>query len=367
MNQFKKIHALAVIPFLLLAACGEKKTEEVAASAVSEVASEVAASAVLSQEEQALLDQARTYFQPMPDAKAHQAERGFTDEQVKLGQQLWYDARLSLANDISCNSCHSLDKYGVDGKPTSPGHGGALGARNSPTAVNAALLGMQFWDGRAKDVEEQAKGPIINPVEMAMPDHPAVEKKVQAIPGYAEQFAKLYADKGGKASIDNIVHAIGAFERTFLVPSRWDNFLKGDVAALNEQERRGMQTFVKNGCITCHSGMNLGGDTFQKFGLVKPYWDYIKDDKRDTGRFEVTKDEKDKYFFRTAPLRNVAQTAPYFHNGSVADLGEAVRIMGETQLGVSLSKNDIEDIVAFLGTLTSEVPESAKVVPAMPK
>ncbi|MDO4998213.1 MAG: cytochrome c peroxidase [Neisseria sp.] len=356
--------------FAALSACNDYFPAEKAASnpqtATASAASQAAPAAV-STEDQDLLKQAQGLFKPLPDVKAHQKEMGFTDEQVQLGKQLYYEPRLSLANDISCNTCHGLTTKGVDGKPTSPGHKGALGARNSPTSLNSGVLGMQFWDGRAANVEEQAKGPMINPVEMAMPDHPAVEKKIQAIPGYAEQFAKFYADKGGKASIDNIVHAIGAFERTLLTPSRWDDFLKGDVNALNAQEKRGVRAFVGNGCIACHSGMNLGGDTFQKFGLIKPYWDFIDDKKRDTGRHEVTKKEEDKYFFRTSPLRNVADTAPYFHNGSVADLGKAVAIMGETQLGKTLSQQDIDDIVAFLKATSGEVPANAMKVPELPK
>ncbi|MDO5058627.1 MAG: cytochrome-c peroxidase [Neisseria sp.] len=354
----KTLPALALLPMLILAACsGEQNAQNTAAS-------EPAASA--SAGDNSLLQEAQALFKPLPDAKAHQAERGFTDEQVKLGQQLWYDARLSKANDISCNSCHVLDTHGVDNKPTSPGHEGALGARNSPTALNAAFLGSQFWDGRAPDLEEQAKGPMINPVEMAMPDHDAVVKKVAAIPGYAAQFAKLYADKG-EVTINNIVHAIGAFERTLLTPSRWDDYLKGNKEALNEQERRGVRAFIDNGCIACHSGVNLGGDTFQKFGLVKPYWEFIDAPKRDEGKFEVTGKEEDKYVFRVSPLRNIEKTAPYFHNGSVSDLKQAISIMAETQLGKTLPQQDIDDIAAFLNATTGEVPAEAKVVPELPQ
>lgn len=256
----------------------------------------------------------------------------------------------------------------MDNKPTSEGHNKQFGARNSPTALNAFLLDSQFWDGRAKTVEDQAKGPLVNPVEMAMPDLAAVEKRVGEIAGYTEQFKTAYADKGGVANIDNIAHAIGAFERTLLTPSKWDNYLKGDVNALNEQEKRGVRKFMDNGCIACHTGVNLTNGTFQKFGLVKgPYWEYIKDPKQDTGLFEVTQKEADKYFFRVPQLRNIAKTAPYFHNGSVATLEEAVSIMGETQLGKTLPKEDVADIVAFLNTLTGEVPAEAQVVPELPK
>lgn len=355
--------SLAVL--LALTAC---KPNSPAQSSASDVTS-ASAVANVSAEDAELLKQAQAVFKPLPTLEETKASYHYTDEQVKLGQQLWYEPRLSLANDISCNSCHGLSTYGVDNKPTSPGHKGALGARNSPTAVNAFLLGSQFWDGRAKTVEDQAKGPLVNPVEMAMPDLTAVEKKVSEIPGYVEQFKVVYADKGGQPTIDNIAHAIGAFERTLLTPSKWDNYLRGDVSALNEQEKRGLKAFMGNGCTACHTGTNLTNDTFQKFGLVKgPYWDYIDSkEKHDEGLFEVTQKEADKYFFRVPQLRNIAKTAPYFHNGSVNDLGKAVSVMGETQLGKTLAQNDVDDIVAFLNTLTGEVPAEALKQPELPK
>ncbi|WP_376986107.1 cytochrome-c peroxidase [Conchiformibius kuhniae] len=322
-----------------------------------------------SKEDIELLQQAQAIFRPLPDfeeaKKAH--PHAFNNAQIKLGQQLWYDTRLSLGNDISCNTCHALTTHGVDNKPTSPGHNGAEGVRNSPTVLNAFLLETQFWDGRAPNVEEQAKMPIVNPIEMAMPDHAAVEQKIAAIPGYAEQFKNLYADKGGQVSIDNIAHAIGAFERTLLTPSRWDDYLKGNMSALNEQEKRGVKAFINNGCVACHSGVNLGGDAFHKFGLVKgPYWKLINSKNRDEGVFEVTKKEEDRFVFRVPGLRNVAKTAPYFHNGSVDNLPQAVAVMGEAQLGKTLSKEDIDDIVAFLNTTTGEVPKAALTIPALP-
>lgn len=349
---------------LALTACQPSSEKESVASTAnsSEIASAVS-------EDASLLTQAQSYFQALPSLEETRKSYHYTDEQVKLGQQLWYEPRLSLSDEISCNTCHGLSSYGVDNKPTSPGHKGAPGARNSPTSLNAFLLDSQFWDGRAATVEDQAKGPLVNPAEMAMPDLAAVEKKVGSISGYAEQFQKLYADKGGIASIDNIVHAIGAFERTLLTPSRWDDYLKGDTAALNTQEKRGLKAFMDKGCIACHSGVNLTNNSFQKFGLVKgPYWDYIPSQApHDEGLFEVTKKESDKYIFRVPPLRNIEKTAPYFHNGSVADLGEAVRIMAETQLGQTLSTQEIEDIVAFLNSTTGEIPAEALVVPELPQ
>ena len=319
-------------------------------------------------EEASLLQDAQGIFQPLPSREEANKEHAFNDEQVKLGQQLWYDTRLSMGNDISCNTCHVLTTHGVDNKPTSPGHKGAQGVRNSPTVLNAFLLKTQFWDGRAPNVEEQAKMPIINPIEMAMPNHQEVERKIAAIPGYAEQFKTVYADRGGKVTIDNIAHAIAAFERTLLTPSRWDSYLQGDTSALNEQEKRGIRAFINNGCVACHSGVTLGGDLFQKFGLVKgPYWELIHSKNRDEGVFEISKKEEDRFVFRVPGLRNVAKTAPYFHNGSINELDKAVAIMGEAQLGKTLSKQDIDDIVAFLGSTTGDVPKEALVVPPLPE
>lgn len=332
------------------------------ASEAQQMANAVNASA----EEQELLKQAQAIFQPLPDDAEMQKVQPFTAEQVKLGHQLWYEPRLSRGNTVSCNSCHNLATGGVDNLPTSPGHKGAFGGRNSPTVLNAALLGSQFWDGRAATVEEQAGGPLLNPIEMAMPDEASVERKIADIPEYQAAFKTAFPDDG-KITFKNITTAIAAFERTLLTPTKWDNYLKGDVNALNEQERSGLRSFINNGCIACHKGVNLGGDTFQKFGLVKgPYWKFIDSKTHDNGRFDVTKDEKDKFFFRVPGLRNVARTYPYFHNGSVWDLKEAIDIMGQAQLGKEIPKEEIDNIAAFLNSLSGSVSDQARTVPELP-
>lgn len=347
------------------------KAQNASASASVAVASASQAqtaksSAPVSAEDAELLKQAQALFQPLPSADEMQKVQPFTDAQVKLGHQLWYEPRLSFGNTVSCNSCHNLASGGVDNLPTSQGHQGAFGGRNSPTVLNAALLGSQFWDGRAADVEEQAGGPLLNPIEMAMPDEASVEKKINQIPEYQAAFKEAFPENGA-ISFKNITTAIAAFERTLLTPTRWDAYLKGDVHALNEQERTGLRTFMNNGCIACHKGVNLGGDSFQKFGLVKgPYWKFIDSKDHDAGRYEVTKNEADKFFFRVPGLRNVSKTYPYFHNGSVWDLGEAVNIMAQAQLGKELSEKEIQDIVVFLNTLTGGVSESARTLPELP-
>ncbi|MDO4906921.1 cytochrome-c peroxidase [Neisseria sp.] len=382
MKHILEKSGLALAVLLALAACkGEGQSGQVAESAsvpaVSESASaedSTASSAAAvpdnsnaSPEDKELLKQAQSLFQPLPDEAEMQKAHPFTEAQVKLGRQLWYEPRLSRGNTVSCNSCHNLATAGVDNLPTSPGHKGAFGGRNSPTALNAALLGSQFWDGRAATVEEQAGGPLLNPVEMANPDKASVEKKIAAIPEYQAMFKEVYADKGGTVTFDNITEAIAAFERTLLTPTRWDDYLKGNIGALNETERKGVRAFIDNGCIACHKGVALGGDSFQKFGLVKgPYWQFTGSKNKDEGRFEVTKAENDKFVFRVPGLRNVARTYPYFHDGSVWELDKAVGIMGEAQLGKQLPKEDVDAIVAFLNTLSGTVPESARTVPELP-
>ena len=375
-----KLHqiALALAVSAALTACGEKTAQTTetpqaasAASAADTAASTAAVSAPqnsadISAEDKALLERAQAVFKPLPDLAEMQKVRPFTEEQVKLGQQLWYENRLSKGNTVSCNSCHNLATAGVDNMPTSAGHKSQFGARNSPTALNAALLGSQFWDGRAADVEEQADGPLLNPVEMANATEADAAAKIAGIPEYQEKFKAAFPEDGA-VSFKNITTALGAFERTLLTPTRWDDYLKGNVSALSEQERKGVRAFMDNGCMSCHSGVNLGGTMFQKFGLVDgPYWKHIDDPKHDKGRADVTKKAEDEFFFRVPGLRNVERTYPYFHNGSVWELDKAVNIMAKAQLGKTLAPEDTENIVAFLKALSGNVPESARTMPELP-
>ncbi len=313
-----------------------------------------------------LQKQAQTLFQPLPDQAELDKINDTREGEVALGQMLYFDPRLSLTGNISCNTCHNLATYGVDNQAKSLGVDAQLGGRNAPTVLNAALNTTQFWDGRAQDVEEQAGGPMLNPVEMALPDEAAAVKRVADVPGYQELFTGVYGEDS--VTFKNITHAIGAYERTLLTPSPFDHFLQGDASALNDQELRGLQSFINNGCISCHRGVNLGGDSFQKFGLVKePYWQFTGSEAQDTGRFEVTAAESDKFIFRVPTLRNVEHTYPYFHDGSVDSLATAVQIMGIAQLGRELSAEENADIVAFLGSLSGEVDASARTLPILPK
>ncbi len=283
-------------------------------------------------------------FEPLPEV-AESTENPVTEEKVELGKLLYFDPRLSRSGLISCNSCHSLATAGVDNLPTSVGHGWQIGGRNAPTVLNAAVLGSQFWDGRASTVEEQAKGPITNPIEMASTEE-LVVKRLSSIPEYVELFKKAFPNEKDPITLDNIAKAIAAFERTLMTPSPFDAYLKGDKSALTEDAKKGLRLFVKKGCVLCHNGVGIGGGSFQKF-------DYGTDE----GRYTVTKNEKDRKVFRVAPLRNVALTYPYFHDGSVWSLEDAVRIMAKKQLGVKLSDREVKYIVAFLKSLTGKRPE----------
>ena len=284
-----------------------------------------------------------------------------TEEKVTLGRMLYYEPRLSLGQDVSCNSCHKLDAYGVDNEATSPGHKKQRGGRNSPTVYNAAGHMAQFWDGRAATVEDQAKGPILNPVEMAMPDAAAVIKVLKSIPGYAPLFKAAFPKDADPITYDNLARAIGAFERQLTTPSRWDKYLAGDDAALTEPEKAGFAKFAKLGCPTCHNGANVGGHQYQKLGLVNPW-----QDQADLGRYEITKNDSDKMFFRVPTLRNVAKTGPYFHKGQIGTLEEVVRKMAWHQLGQQLTDDDVTNLTAFLRALTGEIPVAYIAKPELP-
>jgi cytochrome c peroxidase len=285
-----------------------------------------------------------------------------SEEKVALGRMLYYDARLSKGQDVSCNSCHDLSKYGVDNQPVSDGHKRQKGTRNSPTVYNAAGHFVQFWDGRAPTVEEQAKGPIMNPVEMAMPGQKMVLAVLKSMPGYVEDFKKAFPGEKDPVTYDNLGKAIGAFERKLVTVSRWDKFLGGDQTALTEAEKSGLNKFLDVGCQTCHNGVYLGGSMFQKLGVAKP-WDNTKD----LGRFMVTKQEADRMVFKVPTLRNIEKTAPYFHDGSIPTLQDAIQQMANHQLGRQLSKEEVDSIETFLKALTGEMPAEYIKKPELPK
>ncbi len=300
-------------------------------------------------------------FAPLPESYPDK-DVAMADDQINLGRMLYYETRLSKSQQLSCNSCHDLATYGVDNHPTSDGHKGQKGDRNSPTVYNAAGHFVQFWDGRAANVEEQAKGPVMNPVEMAMPGEKKVVAVLKSMPEYVAAFKKAFPKDKDPVTYDNMAKAIGMFERKLVTPSRWDKFLKGDQAALTEQEKTGFNAFVSAGCQTCHSGALLGGNFYQKLGVMKPY-----PDDADPGRAKVTKSDSDKMFFKVPSLRNVEKTGPYFHNGKVGGLDIAVKHMAEYQLGKPLTEAETNSIVTFLKSLTGEIPAEYIRKPELPK
>lgn len=284
-----------------------------------------------------------------------------TPAMVDLGRMLFFDTRLSQDRDLSCNSCHRLDHFGVDNEPTSIGAKGARGRRNSPTVYHAAGHFTAFWDGRATTVEEQAKGPILNPAEMGMPDAETVVARLKKIPGYVAAFKAAFPEDAAPVSYDNLGKAIGAFERNLVTPSRWDRYLAGDRTALNKDETSGLKLFTDLGCMTCHTGEFVGGSMFQKVGVVAPW-----PNQADQGRYEVTKVDSDRMLFKVPSLRDVAKTAPYFHDGSAKTLEEAVAMMARHQIGEELSGDDIRLIVAWLGALTGDIPDTYIQPPQLP-
>lgn len=298
-------------------------------------------------------------FQAIPEV-ADNPENPVTDAKVALGRMLYYDTRLSKNRTMSCNSCHDLESFGDDGLKVSKGIHDQLGGRSAPTVYNAAIHIAQFWDGRAKDVEAQAIGPVTNPIEMGMPDPEYVLNVLKSIPGYVEAFSAAFPGESDPMTYPNVGNAIGAFERKLLTPAPFDAFLKGDEAALTDAEKHGLNLFVTTGCTVCHNGMGVGGHMYQKLGLVKEW------PTKDLGRFEATKVETDKYFFKVPSLRNITETAPYLHDGSVETLNEIVAKMAEYQLGRQLPEEEVVAITAFLGALKGSIDPDYIKKPELP-
>lgn len=299
-------------------------------------------------------------FSPLPDVAT--GKDPITPDKIALGRMLYYDGRLSKSQKLSCNGCHTLTKFGVDNEPTSQGYKGQRGDRNSPTVYNAAIHFVQFWDGRAPDVEEQAKGPVLNPVEMGMASEKEVITVLKSMPEYVAAFKKAFPADKDPVTYDNVGRAIGAFERGLITPARWDKFLKGDQTALTVEEKAGFNTFIASGCGTCHAGTLLGGNMFQKIGVVKPW-----PDNSDPGRFKVTKNEADRFMFKVPSLRNIEKTGPYFHNGTVATLDDAVLKMADYQVGKTLDPAQVWSITTWMKSLTGEIPADYIKEPALPK
>lgn len=286
---------------------------------------------------------------PIPD-KMPGSEKD-TEDRIALGERLFFEKNLSVTGTQSCNSCHSVDRGlgGVDNEPTSPGAFGKRGGRNSPTVLNAGFHLAQFWDGRAETLEDQAKGPVLNPIEMAMPAPDIVIDRLTSDPSYIRAFRRAFPGEADPVTYDNFARAVAAFERTLITRDRFDDFLKGDNQALSAAELKGLDTFLSVGCTTCHYGPLLGANSYRKVGILNPY-----ENLEDKGRFEVTKEEEDEYVFKVPSLRNIAITGPYFHDGAIPELGQTVRKMAWMQLGVKLTDDQANSITTFLNALTDK-------------
>lgn len=288
-----------------------------------------------------------------------------TDAKVALGKMLYHDPRLSSTGTVSCSSCHNTMLGGEDNRPNSMGVNGQTGGRSAPTVWNAAFNSVQFWDGRADSLEAQAAGPVTNPIEMGMKSWDDVVARLEKIEGYQKAFDAAFGTE--PISKDNATRAIAAYERTLITPnSPYDKFVAGDKNALTPQQVKGMEKVAELGCTGCHSGPAFNGPgMFQKFpvngnGFFEAQYHFSKD----KGLAEVSKKAEDEHFWKVPTLRNIALTAPYFHNGAVKELDTAVMVMAKTQLNKDLSKEEIADIVAFLNALTGEFPEQK--MPVLP-
>ena len=311
-------------------------------------------------------------WQALPEQAPQPADNPSTPAKVELGKMLYFDPRLSSTGTVSCFTCHSVMEGGDDHRPVSMGVHGLKGGRNAPTVWNSAFHSVQFWDGRAATLEDQAKGPIANPVEMGMADVGLAVDRIRRITGYKPYFDAAFG-KGDNLTTDNMAKAIAAYERTLITPDgAYDRFVKGDKSALTAEQQRGMQAFDKAGCTTCHSGANFDGPTlpvgtgfYMKFPLnaASPYVaKYRLAD--DLGRYTATKKDADRNMWRVPTLRNLVFTAPYMHNGSVKSLDEAVKVMASTQLNKDLTPQETRDIVAFLEALTGPFPD--QMMPRLP-
>ncbi|MEO7789503.1 MAG: cytochrome c peroxidase [Vicinamibacterales bacterium] len=278
---------------------------------------------------------------------------------VDLGRLLYYEPRLSRSGTVSCNTCHRLDRYGTTSTRVSIGMDGRAGVRNAPTTFNAAAQFTQFWDGRAETIEDQVRGPLENPLEMGM----SVEATVAAlrtIPEYDSAFRRAFPRDENPMTFKHVSVAIGAFERGLVTPARWDRYLAGDEAALTASEKEGAKLFANLGCLVCHTGPNVGGSMFEKVGARIPW-----PNQADHGRRQVTGNPADDMVFKVPSLRNVAETSPYFHDGSAATLTQAVHMMARHQLGVELSDGEAADLVNWLGSLTGEISAAYIARPAV--
>ena len=301
------------------------------------------------------LSEYKELFEPLPALAPIPSNNSMTEEKIELGKMLFFEPRISGSGVISCGTCHNPALGWSDRIPTAVGHDGQVGNRNTPTVLNSGFLASQFWDGREPDLEGQALGPIEAEIEMNM-DLEAAIKRLKEFEIYREHFATAFPDDEEPIIAENIAFAIASFERTLNTPnSPFDRYLRGDDGAMTAQQIEGMKLFVDSGCVACHNGPVLSDGNFHRFELPGS---------KDEGRFIVTGDEADMYAFRTPTLRNVAVTYPYFNNGSVSNLRDAVQLMGQQMLGQDFNETELDELVAFMHSLTGEMP--VVTIPALP-
>jgi cytochrome c peroxidase len=311
--------------------------------------------AVTAHASEPLMEEANDLFKPIPMYPPAIKGNKATKDKVELGKMLFFEPRISKSGFISCNSCHNIGMGGADFQETSTGHGWKRGPRNAPTVLNSVFNVAQFWDGRAKDLAEQAKGPVQAGVEMNnTPEN--VVKTLKSMPEYAALFKKAFPLDKDPVTFDNMAKAIEVFEATLITPnSRFDQYLNGDAGALSDAEKEGLDLFIEHGCDSCHSGINLGGDGYYTMGVIKRPADEIM--VGDKGRIKITHAKKDEFAFKSPSLRNIELTPPYFHSGVVWDLREAVSVMQDAQIRTTLSEKEIDKIFRFLLTTTGTQPK----------
>jgi cytochrome c peroxidase len=312
-----------------------------------------------------LIARAKSVFGQLPPAMTT-PENPITPEKVKLGKALFHEPRISIDGTVSCAKCHHLGLYAADGLKKAIGNNCKTMPRNSPSILNAVAQISQHWIGNRMSVEDQARQSVTGPPAFGMPSNESVEKVLRGMKGYVAMFKEAFPADKDPVTMANFAWAVGAFERTLVTPAAFDDFMNGNAQALTVRQKKGLETFLDTGCMSCHFSPYLGGQMYQKFGVFEPYEKYTKSQTMDEGRSAVTKSPADRYVFKVPVLRNVAATPPYFHDGSIATLEEAVVIMAKVQFAKDLTKEQAGDIAVFFTSLTGRIPEAALTLPVLP-
>ena len=315
-------------------------------------------------EAKSLRKRALVFYEPIHE---YHTNDHFEILKINLGKMLFFDNRLSKSNTLSCSNCHAFTNFGTDNTQLSYGDEHKLQFRNTPTILNLAVNTIFNWDARFKTLEEHASRLLLNKFVMGNDNVEEIEQKLSSIPGYVVMFSNLYPNDSHPVNYKNIISVLVSYEKSLQALSRFDKFLSGDNNILNNNEKRGLNKFINLSCFLCHEGKGIGGNQLMKFGITGNYWNYTKSTVIDSGIYKYSGVTNDVFRFRVPSLRNVARTYPYFHDGSIATLHDAVKIMAKLQLSVDLDEEAINDLVAFLNALTSEIPEEMLKVPILPQ